>query len=309
MNQLHGVLLLNKPRGMTSHDCVFKMRKLLKTKKIGHTGTLDPDVDGVLPLCIGEATKLVQFLTADEKRYHATVAIGTSTNTEDSSGEIVEQNIPNLLTQQQITDVLLEMHGQQQQMPPMFSAVKVNGKRLYEYARKGETVERPVRTITLHELNQTDELVQQPDGLWTFSVDILCSKGTYIRTVAVTIGEKLGYPAHMAQLTRTQSGSFTLDQCVTFEQVEQLIQEERSQEAIVDMKGALQRFPSYVPTQQQLKYVLTGGVFPKNEFPSIPEDGMLVVEKECGTPIGIYGNHPTKEDLVKPIRLFHFSEE
>lgn len=217
---MNGVLLLNKPRGMTSHDCVMKIRRLLKTKKVGHTGTLDPDVDGVLPICIGSATKLVQFLTAESKEYIGEVTIGFSTTTEDSSGEILAQQfIENQFSDEQIDTILAQMLGTSIQIPPMYSAVKVDGKKLYEYARAGIEVTRPQREVTIFELERISA-VTNLNGLVKFRFKVRGSKGIFIRTVAVTIGEKLGYPAHMSDLTRVASGNFNIADCVTFADVE-----------------------------------------------------------------------------------------
>ncbi len=155
---MEGVVLLHKPKGMTSHDCVFKLRKILREKRIGHTGTLDPDVTGVLPICVGRATKIAQFLTSEIKTYEGEVTLGFSTTTEDASGEVVETtNVDRSITRKEVEGVLAALTGTIEQTPPMFSAVKVNGKKLYEYARAGQEVERPVRTITIHEFVLLDD--------------------------------------------------------------------------------------------------------------------------------------------------------
>ena len=150
---MDGVLLLDKPAGMTSHDCVNIVRKVLKTKKVGHTGTLDPSVTGVLPICVGRATKISQFLTANEKEYLGEVTIGFSTTTEDADGELVEEKrVDRTITKEEVEAALKSMLGSSIQVPPMYSAVKVNGKKLYEYARAGLEVERPRREVTIYEL-------------------------------------------------------------------------------------------------------------------------------------------------------------
>ncbi len=200
---MDGVLLLDKPAGMTSHDCVNIARKVLKTKKVGHTGTLDPNVTGVLPLCIGRATKISQFLTANEKEYLGEVTLGFSTTTEDADGEMVDrQFVEGEITEEDVKSVFNEMMGPSIQVPPMYSAVKVNGKKLYEYARAGIEVERPKREVTIETLELTSQITKTDDGLVKFSFRVRGSKGLFVRTVAVTIGEKLGYPAHMSYLRR-----------------------------------------------------------------------------------------------------------
>src|SRR6476620_5807093 len=155
---MDGILPLLKPKGMTSHDCVFKLRKILKTKKVGHTGTLDPDVTGVLPICIGRATKVAEYLTEAGKAYEGEVTLGFSTTTEDASGDkVAEKRITQVFQREQILEVLESLTGKIEQTPPMFSAVKVNGKKLYEYARAGIEVERPTREVTIYEITLLDE--------------------------------------------------------------------------------------------------------------------------------------------------------
>ena len=158
---MEGIIPLFKPKGMTSHDCVFKLRKILKTKKVGHTGTLDPDVSGVLPICIGRATKVAEFITDAGKAYEGEVTLGYSTHTEDASGEIVEEKkVDRIITKDEIEKVFHDFTGTITQTPPMFSAVKVNGKRLYEYARQGMIVERPTRTVNIYSIELLDDRLQ-----------------------------------------------------------------------------------------------------------------------------------------------------
>ncbi|MDP4107873.1 MAG: tRNA pseudouridine(55) synthase TruB, partial [Bacillota bacterium] len=155
---MEGILPLFKPAGLTSHDCIFKLRKILKTKKVGHTGTLDPDVTGVLPVCIGRATKVAEYVTDAGKAYEGEVTIGFSTTTEDASGEVVEKKtIDRVITREEIEAVFSSLTGEIEQTPPMYSAVKVNGTRLYEYARKGIEVERPTRKVRIYSIELLDD--------------------------------------------------------------------------------------------------------------------------------------------------------
>lgn len=216
---MDGILLVNKPAGMTSRDVVNKVCKILGTKKIGHTGTLDKEVEGVLVLCVNKATKLVQFLTAENKSYQAEVCIGVSTDTEDAHGKIVTTKAVTGVKKNDIEKVLASIVGPLIQTPPMFSAIKVNGKRLYEYAYEGIEVERPSREITIFDLVLTSDLRFWDDCLY-FDIDCSVSKGTYIRTLSVEIGERLGYPAHMSYLLRNKQGAFKLEDCVTLEEIE-----------------------------------------------------------------------------------------
>lgn len=210
---MDGIILINKPAGMTSHDVVNKIRKLLHTKKVGHCGTLDPDATGVLVVCVNKATKVLQFLTSDSKEYIATLSLGTSTDSYDASGNIIEKKEYQKIDDAKIIACIKSFIGKQEQKPPLYSAIKVNGKKLYEYARKGETVEVPTRTIKIDYL----DVLMIKDNLIKFKVG--CSKGTYIRSLCFDIAAKLGYPGHMQDLIRTRSGKFVLDDCFTLEQI------------------------------------------------------------------------------------------
>src|SRR5699024_5773916 len=194
---------------MTSHDCVFKMRKMLHIKKIGHTGTLDPDVEGVLPICVGDATKIIPFLIHLNKEYIANVQLGVATTTEDSSGEVILQKaVTNMPTTEEINDVLQTFIGTIKQTPPMYSAVRVKVKTLYVYVIVNIPFERLTYKIIIHTIVQTYFMnITSKDS---FQIRVQCSKGTYIRTLCVDIGEALGYPAHMSFLIRTISDGFKL---------------------------------------------------------------------------------------------------
>jgi len=279
---MNGVLLLNKPRGMTSHDCVMKVRRALGTKKVGHTGTLDPDVDGVLPLCIGSATKLVQFLTAETKEYIGEVTVGYSTTTEDASGDIVSRRAVNeVFSQEEIKQLLRSMLGTSTQIPPIYSAVKVNGKKLYEYARAGIEVERPQRKVTIFELELLDD-IHHCDKLLKFRFRVRGSKGIFIRTVAVTIGGKLGYPAHMSSLTRIAAGRFKLADCVTFEDIE------AGKFELLTISEALAGFSTVVVENWVEKLVRNGVKLRDEQIVPSMKKGMFLVKGKDGTPLSVY---------------------
>jgi len=289
---LNGVLLLNKPRGMTSHDCVMKLRRFLGTKKVGHTGTLDPDVDGVLPICVGSATKLVQFLTAETKEYIGEVTVGFSTTTEDATGEVVErQPVTKVLSKVDIESTLTSMLGISCQTPPMYSAVKVKGKKLYEYARAGLEVERPVREVTIHELELLDDISYVEDCV-TFKFRVLGSKGIFIRTVAVTIGEKLGYPAHMSDLTRVASGSFKLENCVTLEQVE------AGEFQLLSIGEALTNFPTVRVDHWVEKLIRNGVKLRPEQITPAMKEGLFLTCNQAGIPLAIYEWSEAKGEYV-----------
>jgi len=279
---MNGVLLLNKPRGMTSHDCVMKVRRLLGTKKVGHTGTLDPDVDGVLPICVGSATKLVQFLTAETKEYIGEVTVGYSTTTEDASGEIVTRHsVTDVISQAEIEQLLRSMIGTSIQIPPMYSAVKVNGKKLYEYARAGIEVERPKREVTILELELLGD-IHHADGLLKFKFRVRGSKGIFIRTVAVTIGEKLGYPAHMSDLQRIASGNFKLEDCVTFADIE------AGDFELLTVSQALADFPTVFVDNWVEKLVRNGVKLRDDQISPQLKDGSFLIKGKDGTPLSIH---------------------
>ena len=212
--KLFGFVNIYKPVGMTSHDVVAKMRKITGIKQVGHTGTLDPFAEGVLPVCIGKATRLIEFL-ADDKEYLATVKFGASTDTYDKDGCIIFSS-DKKVSENDVKEALKSFEGEISQMPPIYSAIKVNGKKLYEYARSGKEVEVQPRHVVIEniELKSFDKELQQAEIL------IKCSKGTYIRSIANDLGENLGCGAHLIRLIRTQAGKFRVENSVKLEDVQ-----------------------------------------------------------------------------------------
>lgn len=216
---MNGIINLKKEAGMTSHDAVFKLRKILGTKKIGHGGTLDPDVVGVLPIAVGRATRMVEFMQDEGKVYEGEITLGYSTTTEDASGEIVaETPVLTPLDEHLVDKAIASLTGPIIQIPPMYSAVKVNGRKLYEYARAGQEVERPERQVTIYSFERTSPISYE-DKLARFTFRVKCSKGTYIRTLSVDLGEKLGFAAHMSHLTRTSAAGLQLEDSLTLEEI------------------------------------------------------------------------------------------
>ncbi|CAK8054041.1 tRNA pseudouridine(55) synthase TruB [Eupransor demetentiae] len=209
---IDGILVVNKPKGMTSFGVVARLRRVIGQKKIGHAGTLDPNVDGVLVIALGRATKLIDFLQAHPKTYTGEITLGFSTETQDADGEIVErQLLTEAFSAEQIDQSMQALTGDIIQIPPMYSAVKVNGRRLYEYARAGEKVALPERKAHIYEFKRTSDLKLQ-DGLESFTFEAKVSKGTYIRTLASDLGQKLNWPATMTALTRQAGSGFSLDE-------------------------------------------------------------------------------------------------
>ncbi|MGD6854575.1 tRNA pseudouridine(55) synthase TruB [Bacillus infantis] len=300
---MEGIIPLFKPKGMTSHDCVFKLRKILRMKRIGHTGTLDPDVTGVLPVCIGRATKVAEYITDAGKAYEGEVTLGFSTSTEDASGEKIEEKpVAGRVARAQVLDVLENLKGEITQTPPMYSAVKVNGKRLYEYARKGIVVERPTRKVSIYsiELLSGEQEFEGPYPSFRFRVE--CSKGTYIRTLAVMIGEALGYPAHMSDLERIRSASFEKEECLTFEEIEALQESGELAAKIRPLEEGISHLPKYTISDTVAEKVKNGALLDIPDFLEA-ETGPIVVQTEAGTALAIYLHHPAKPGLMKPSKV------
>ena len=223
---MNGIINLKKEAGMTSHDAVFKLRKILGTKKIGHGGTLDPDVVGVLPIAVGKATRMVEFMQDEGKVYEGEITLGYSTTTEDADGEVVaETPVLSPLDEKLVDEAIASLTGPITQIPPMYSAVKVNGRKLYEYARAGQEVKRPERQVAIYQFERTSPISYEGE-LASFTFRVKCSKGTYIRTLSVDLGEKLGYAAHMSHLTRTSAAGMRLEDALTLEQIAERVAEE-----------------------------------------------------------------------------------
>ncbi|GGC84901.1 tRNA pseudouridine(55) synthase TruB [Enterococcus wangshanyuanii] len=302
---MDGILPLWKERGMTSHDCVFKLRKILHTKKIGHGGTLDPDVSGVLPICIGKGTKVIEYMVDSGKTYEGEITLGFSTTTEDSSGEIVEKNkltVP--FTTTEIDAAMQQMTGTITQIPPMFSAVKVNGKRLYEYARNGEEVERPQRTAQIHSFERTSEPVFDPmNGTQSWRFKVVCGKGTYVRTLSVDTGAILGVPAHMSDLTRTASGGLIASQCLTLEQVAEKMAQEAIDQVLLPIETAIGDFQRIDLSDELYQQVKNGVRLTQSELGlnEMPED--LVALFYHDQVVSLYMAHPTKANVLKPSKV------
>lgn len=303
----NGILPVYKTRGMTSHDVVFKLRKILGTKKIGHTGTLDPEVDGVLPICIGPATKVSDYIMDMGKTYHATVSIGTSTTTEDQTGEIIatQRISESELNDMQIDNVVASFQGIITQIPPMYSSVKVNGKKLYEYARNNETVERPERQVNIYQIERTSD-VSYENNTCQFNLMIKCGKGTYIRTIATDIGKALGLPAHMSKLTRTSSGGFHINESLSLEDISQLHEQEALQEKLFAIEYGLKGLPSiYIENNDIKNKILNGQKFNINDFNTSISGKVIMIDVQSKKILAIYEPHPTKTDEIKPKRVFN----
>lgn len=243
MNDFNGVIILNKPRGSSSHRMVSIVRRALDMKKIGHTGTLDPGATGVLPILVGTATRASDLLTAQDKRYRATVLLGTVTDTLDTDGEVIAEK-PVSITESDIRSIVSGFVGNIEQLPPMYSAVQVGGQRLYHLARQGIEIERKPRSVTIYSIEILSIDIPR------VTIDVHCSKGTYIRTLAADIGDKLGCGACIESLTRTQSGDFLIENSVTPEQLSELSEKGKAESVIIPTDKL---FPDYEAVQLDKK--------------------------------------------------------
>lgn len=297
-----GILPVYKPAGFTSHDVVAKTRRLLRMKRIGHTGTLDPQVTGVLPLCLGKATRVVEYVQEQPKEYRATLRLGISTDTEDLTGTVLEQADGSHVTLEEAKAVLEQFIGTISQVPPMYSAVKVDGKRLYELAREGKTVERKSRQVTIHEIEMTDCV--QHDSFTDITFRVLCSKGTYIRTLCVDIGQALGLPATMVELQRTMSAGISLDRCLTLEQIEQYAADGTLDKYLIAVDEAISFLSSHTVEEAKATAALQGQRLSFTVVhPPVNTDQPIRLYRENGQFLGIYKREEASS-AIAPVKVF-----
>lgn len=295
---MEGILCIDKPKGYTSFDVVARMRGIARTRKIGHGGTLDPMATGVLPLFFGRAAKACELLPNQDKRYTATFRLGIVTDTQDITGTVLQEQ-PVTVDKDQVQEMLKEFTGPQQQIPPMYSAVKVNGKRLYELARQGKEIKRDPRDISIHSL----ELVQADEGAGSYTVDVSCSKGTYVRTLCHDIGQRLGCGATLTDLRRTRACGYDLEQCLTLEQAEEKAEGSQLKSELMPTETAFSGLPRLVLSMQQARHFCNGVALTLNQFES-PLDGTVAVFREDDVFLGLAA--PDEEGMkLKMRRLFY----
>lgn len=280
---MNGIINVYKEKGYTSHDVVAKLRGILHFKKIGHTGTLDPDATGVLPVCIGNATKVCDILTDRDKCYEAVMQLGVTTDTYDMSGEVISRKEVNCSVKE-IEGAIESFVGVYDQEPPMYSAIKINGRKLYDLARQGITVERKKRTVEIKSIEIKS--IDTVEKTVTFSVE--CSKGTYIRSLCKDIGDKLGCGAAMAQLTRTRVGRFKLEDAVTLAEIEQIVAEDKLDNILV-APDTIFDYNKIIIDEALEKPVLNGNMF-RHRFEGIaPVAGQrFLVYDSSGKFVAIY---------------------
>ncbi len=293
---IHGILLLDKPLNISSNRALQRARAIFNAKKAGHTGSLDPLASGVLPICFGEATKVSSYLLDASKRYHTTLQLGETRDTGDLEGKVIATHPVPSLTKEEIEKILNHFRGYISQTPPMYSALKYNGQPLYELARKGIEVERPVRQVNIHELILTDIT---PHSL---SLAVHCSKGTYIRTLAEDIGNMIGCGAHLTYLRRTEVEPFIDHTIYTLEELENLRDNHSLDSTLLSVDSALAHIPSIEVNAEQSSKLLHG-----QKLPWICTDQSAVrlytSEQQF---IGIAITEPDKQ-LLSPKRIFNFN--
>lgn len=295
----HGVINVYKEAGFTSHDVVARLRGICKQKKIGHTGTLDPDAVGVLPVCLGNATRLCDMLTDRTKEYVASFRLGIVTDTQDLSGKVLESHTPDM-DPQSVRQAVSSFVGDQLQVPPMYSALKVDGKRLYELAREGKTVERKARQITIYELELLKE--EHPD----YTMRVCCSKGTYIRTLCHDIGQKLGCGGVMTHLLRSRVGEFRAEDAYRLSEIQSYAEAGRLQEILVPTENMFSQLMALKVKDGGLKALQNGNkLFPSQvAWEKEPAAGQeLRVYGKDGQFFGIY-RYDAKEKLFSPVKMF-----
>ncbi len=306
---MDGILIIDKPEGITSHDVVARCRRILKTKRIGHTGTLDPFATGVMVILVGKATRLAQFLDKDAKEYEALVRFGFETDTGDRTGTPKNSAITNFkfqISNEEIKDALNEFRGEIMQTPPMYSAKKVDGKKLYELARKGIEIERKPVKITIYELElskewrvESGEPEEKDSRLKTQDsrLKVLCSAGTYIRVLAEDIGKKLKTGAHLAELRRTKAGKFGIERSVTLEKLEEIAAENRLAEVLISTNEAVSHLMEIKLSSEESARIKNG--MKLKYFSNELKDGafLRLTENENLLAIGFYRE---AEKVVQP---------
>ena len=288
MNEINGILIVNKPKDFTSHDVVAKVKKLLEIKKVGHTGTLDPNATGVLPLLLNQGTKMSKYLIEHDKEYEVTLKLGIKTSTLDAEGKILEKRkISWDEIEPNIDKTLQSFVGKQEQIPPMYSAIKVNGKKLYEYARLGQTVEIKARKIEIYSITLEQSIKKENE----IKFKVACSKGTYIRSLCEEIAKKLGTIGYMKELNRLKVGNFTINQAITIEELEK--EKSKIQNKIITMENFFKDLPKIMLNEKQIKNFLNGMLIEiKNN------DGIYNIYTQEYIGLGIIKNGKLKRDIL-----------
>lgn len=297
---INGIVNVYKEKGYTSHDVVAKMRGIFKIKKIGHTGTLDPDAEGVLPVCIGKATKLVDMITDKDKTYETVLKLGITTDTQDLTGNVLK-TAEVTAGFQEIESAIKSFIGGYPQLPPMYSAIKVNGKKLYELARQGKEIERKLRDVIIYDIRILNYLEEEQEV--TLSVD--CGKGTYIRTLLHDIGEMLGCGGAMKSLVRTAVGNFLIEDALKLQEIEELVREDQMEAHIISVDSILSRYTRVTVGRDFNKLIYNGNSFYPEHLEEAVEpssDWVRVYDSE-EVFIGIY-RFDMEKNCFLPVKMF-----
>ena len=300
---INGVINVYKEPGFTSHDAVAKLRGILKQKKIGHMGTLDPNAVGVLPVCLGKATKLCDILSEKDKTYNATLLLGLDTDTQDTSGEVISKADTDSimeLSEDKVFETIKSYIGDYDQIPPMFSAIKIGGEKLYNLARRGEVIERPARHCRIIDITVTKMELPRVD------LHVTCSKGTYIRTLCHDIGKDLGVGGCMEKLVRTKVERFSVEDSITLKQIEEFRDNNTLEDYITPVDEMLGNYSKCMVSKGAEKLVYNGNIFTSgNTFLKMNhEDGQIVrVYTSEGEFIGLYKFNSEKQ-IYKPVKMF-----
>lgn len=303
---MNGIINVYKERGFTSHDVVAKLRGILHQKRIGHTGTLDPEAEGVLPVCVGTATRLCDMLTDKRKVYETVMQFGIATDTEDMTGTVTKR-LPVRATRKELEEILPSFLGEQLQIPPMYSAIKVDGKKLYELAREGKTVERKKRPVTIYGLELLDSREDAQGFLCEAELRITCGKGTYVRSLCRDIGERLGTCACMKTLLRTQSGDFLLQQSHRLSEIEKMQDQGHLSEWFVSVEDFFSSCGRLQMKKEWDRLLRNGNSFSEDVCIVQPEakkqTGQFRAYDAAGAFCGIYEYRQEKREYV-PVKMF-----
>lgn len=292
---IDGILNVYKEKGYTSHDVVARLRGIVKQKKIGHTGTLDPDAVGVLPVCLGKATKVADMLTDSEKEYKAELLLGIQTDTQDISGRVLSEHSVSVSAEEVIC-AIRSFIGKYEQIPPMYSALKVNGKKLYEYAREGIEIERKSREVNIYEIQ-----IRKVD-LPEVTILVRCSKGTYIRTLCHDIGEKLGCGGCMKSLIRTETSGYHLADAKKLDEIEQYVKAGRLEEILRPVDDVFLQYPGYTVKEEYGHYLYNGNRIETGWLEEMSgQEGTARLYDRQGSFIGIYDR---QGKILKPVKIF-----
>lgn len=302
---MDGIINIYKEAGYTSFDVVAKLRGILKERRIGHTGTLDPQATGVLPVCVGKATKLCELLLDKEKAYEAVMLLGVTTDTEDMTGTVLSET-ETRITEEEVRTAAAKFSGVYGQVPPMYSALKVDGKRLYELAREGKEIERKPRQVEIFENTPLSFETDAEGFVKTVTLRVRCSKGTYIRSLLRDMGEYLGCGACMKSLVRTRAGAFSIENALTLEEVEQARDEGRLSEVVLPIDSFLVKYPAIHVVPEYEKYLYNGNQLSvamlSEKIAPADGDGFRVYDGN-GTLIGLYLYRAARRQL-QPEKMF-----